>query len=260
MENTEKTQLYKWAKIALIALCVVLGISALIGLKFLRGVNPAYNSITVTGQGEAVGVPDVATFYFSVSAEAKEASLAQDAVNKKMEPMVKALKELGIEERDIKTADYSVYPKYVYGQVYCIQAPCSNQQKQDGYTANQSVTVKVRETANAGKAIQAATDNGATNISGLSFAIDDPDKLMNDAREDAIEDARDKAEVLADKLGVKLVRIVSYNEGGGGGVVMYATKEQSLGSSDAVSARPAPTLPTGENKVNLTVSVTYEIR
>ncbi len=258
MQNTELTQVFKWLKIVLIVLAVVLGVGALVGLKALRNTSPAYNSITVTGQGEAVGIPDVASFYFSVSADASTVAGAQSQVTTKMDAVLAALKKLGVEEKNIKTTDYSVYPKYTYNQIYCIRAPCpGTEQRQDGYTASHSVTVKLSDTELAGKALQAAGEQGATNLSGISFTIEDPDKLTEEAQEEAIKDAREKAEALAKDLGVKLVRVVSFSNGSGGGT-MYA--KDALGSVEAQSSNPAPRLPTGENKISLIVSVTYEIR
>jgi uncharacterized protein YggE len=96
-------------------------------------------------------------------------------------------------------------------------------------------------------------------VSGLTFTIDDEDKLNADARDKAIADAREKAEVLADQLGVSLVRIVGFSENDGGYTPMYMKREVALMSADAAGGA-APELPMGENKIISRVSVTYEIR
>lgn len=259
--NTQETQMemiYKWGKIVLIILAVFLGVKTLDGLKDLRELNPAYNSITVSGEGEVVVVPDLATFSFTVSADADQVSEAQSAVTSKMDTILASLKDMGIEEKDIKTTDYSVYPKYSYQEIYCITTPCpGGRQVQDGYTASHHVSVKIRKTEDAGKALALAGEKGATNLSQLSFTTDDPQQALNDARKEAIEDAREKAEELARELNVSLVRVVSFNDNTGPSY-FYAGAMDSR--AESAVALKAPTLPMGENKMKVEVSVTYEIR
>lgn len=255
MNNIE---IQKWGKIALIVLVILMGVLTVDRLKHLRAIDPAYNSITVSGTGEAFAVPDVATFSFSVSADAADVATAQSQVTTKMDAILAKLEALGIEDKDVKTTDYSAWPKYVYNQIYCIQAPCPPQQRQDGYTVSHTVTVKVRKTDDAGKALAAAGDAGATNLSGLNFTVDDTDKIAAEARAEAIEDAREKAEVLADELGVRLVRVVSFSDSSDGGPYPYYA-EAGRGGMDTV-AQKAPTLPAGQNKTSITVNITYEIR
>lgn len=260
MQTQEITEIYKWGRIVLIILAVFLGVYTLNGLKGLRDPNPVYNVITVSGEGEAVGVPDIASFTFSVSQDAATVALAQEGVTKKMDAIIAALKNLGIAERDIKTSDYSVYPKYNYEASPAIYPPYPGRQVQDGYTANHSVSVKVRDTAKAGEALAAAGNAGATNMSSISFTIDDPDLLVNEARAEAIADAKAKAEMLADELGVRLVRVMGYSDNMGGGPIPYYREGIGMGGDVSVTQAKAPTLPTGENKFTINVSVTYEIR
>lgn len=253
-------KILKWSQIVLIVLAIFLGAKILGVLKDLRDVNPAYNSISVNGEGEAVSIPDIATFSFTISADAKIVSDAQAQVTKKMDTVLSKLKSLGIEDKDIKTTDYSVWPKYTYEPMICSPTYCPpSRQVQDGYTASHSISVKIRKTEDAGKALSVVGDNGATNISGISFTVDDPEKIVNEARAEAIKDAKDKAKVLSKELGVRLVRVVSFYDNNGGGVMPYYA--EGLGG-DAVKsmAAPAPTIPTGENKVKANVTIVYEIR
>lgn len=244
----------------MIVLAIFLGILSLNGLKGLRNPNPVYNVITVNGEGEAVAVPDIASFTFSVSQDSATVAAAQEGVTQKMDAIIAALKNLGIAERDIKTSDYSVYPKYEYTTQPCSPTFCPpSRQMQDGYTATHSVSVKVRDTAKAGEALAAAGNAGATNLSSISFTVDDPDMIVNKARAEAIADAKEKAEMLADELGVKLVRIMGYSDNMGGGPMPYY-REVGMGGDMEVAQAKAPTLPAGENKYTISVSVTYEIR
>ncbi len=260
--NTKNLQdIYKWAWIVLIILAVFLGVETLASLKNLRNTSPSYNTITVTGEGEVFAVPDLATFSFAVSADAKTVSAAQEEVTKKVDAVLEAIRSLGVEEKDIKTTDYSVYPRYSYNQMPCTQFSCPpSRQTLEGYTASHNVTVKVRKTDDAGKILAAAGEKGATNLSGISFTIDDPEELKSEARAMAIKDAREKASVLTHDLGVKLVRVVSYSDSSNGGVVPYYREALGMGGADATAPAKAPNLPTGENKIQITVNVTYEIR
>lgn len=259
--NTEEFQkILKWGRVVIIVLAVFLAVEALGALKDLKGVNPAYNSISVTGEGEMVSIPDVATFSFSVSADAKVVSDAQEEVTTKMDAILLELEALGIEEKDIKTTDYSIWPKYTYQPTVCSPTYCPpGKQVEDGYTVSHSVYVKIRKTEDAGKALALVGDKGATNLSGISFAVDDPEKLLDEARALAIKDAKEKAKVLSKELGVRLVRVVSFYDNTGGGIPYYA---EGMGGDMMVksSAAPAPTIPIGENKSMVNVTVVYEIR
>ena len=192
--------------------------------------------------------------------EGKTVKEAQDKATVKMDLALAAMKALGIENKDIKTSGYNAYPKYENEQIVCITYPCPvGRQKIIGYEVNQNITVKVRKIDDAGKTIDAVTTAGASNVSGISFTIDDEDALTRDARKKAIEDAREKAKELAKDLDVRLVRIVNFSENGRG-YPMYFKTEASLGMGGADSAVPAPTLPVGENEIVSNVTITYEIR
>ncbi len=255
----EVRRLLKWGSWVVLVLGIFLAFQALGALKAWRTVSPAYNSISVNGKGEAVSVPDVAVFSFTVSADAKAVSDAQNSVTGKIDAILAELDTLDIEEKDIKTSDYSVWPKYKYEPVECSTGLCyPSRQIADGYTVSHSITVKVRKTDDAGKALSVVGTKGATNISGLNFTTDDPDMVMKEARDAAIEDAKEKAKELSKKLGVRLVRVVGYYDNNFGGYPMYG--EGMGGDMMKSSVASAPTLPVGENKTTANVTVTYEIR
>ena len=257
MQNPE---IIKWARIALIVLVIFLGVKSLGALKDLRNTDPAYNSISVSGEGEVVAVPDVATFYFSVSSDGKTASLAQEAVSAKMNTILTELKNQDIEEKDIKTTDYSVYPKYRYQSEPAIMMypPVPSRQVPDGYTATHSITVKIRDTEKSGAILTLTGEKGATYVSGLSFDIDDRDALVEEARALAIKDAREKAKLLSKELGIRLVRVVSFSDNSSGNPMPYYA--EGMGGDMMVKSSAAPVIPTGENKIKISVTVTYEIR
>lgn len=225
------------------------------------GSNPDVTStISVTGKGEIFATPDVATFNFGAIAEATSATAAQQSIVAKMKPALDYLKEKGVEEKDIKTISYNVYPKYESTGRPCTPYSCPEPANRiSGYEASQTVEVKVRNTELAGELISGVTDKGANNVSGLDFSVDDEELLLSEARKLAIDDAKSKAMVLAKDLDVKLVRIVQFTENMNGRPIYmkeYALTQDSAG----VGAPVAAPLPMGENKITTEVTITYEIR
>ncbi|MCR4281300.1 MAG: SIMPL domain-containing protein [Candidatus Kaiserbacteria bacterium] len=237
-------------------------ISELKGLRFIGSGVAATNTISVNGEGEVFAVPDTATFSVTVREKAKEVKDAQDAATKKGNNIIAYLKEGGVEEKDIKTVDYSVNPDYEWSQGVCPQAGYCPPGKQVlvGYQVSQTLSVKVRDTKKAGDLLSGVGSRGATEVSGLSFTIDDEDALKAEARDKAIAQAKEKAEVLAESLGVSLVRVVGFYENEGGRPIFYEKAALGMGMGGDSAVSPAPEIPVGENKIVSNVSVTYEIR
>ncbi len=229
-----------------------------------RDIN-SQTTISVSGDGEAYGAPDIASVSFSITQDAKTATEARQMVDAKMKKIHDFLTKAKIAEKDIKTTSYDLSPKYEWQQkqIVCIAYPCPQppgQQVLTGYTVTQSVEVKIHDLDNAGVLLGGLTDNGASNVSGLNFMVENPDGLQTKAREEAIGKAQAKAEQLAKDLHVKLVRIVSFNEGANY-PIYYARggMEMKAMSADA-GAPPVPNIPVGENKYTSNVTITYEIR
>lgn len=220
-------------------------------------------TISVSGEGEVLAVPDVGQFSFSVKAEAEAdtATVAQEESGVAINNILAYLREQGIEDKDIKTQNYNLYPRYRYEQRICPpNSYCpAGERVADGFEVTQTVSVKVRETDNAGAVIAGVGERGATNISSLNFIIDDVEALQEEAREKAIADAREKAERLAKELGVDLKRVVSFSEGGGYRPQYY--KESAVMAMDASGGGfSGAELPVGEESTKVTVNITYEIK
>jgi len=221
----------------------------------------ATNTITVSGEGEVFAVPDIATFSVTVLERANTVEPAQERASEKNNAIVAYLKEQGIAEKDIKTTDYNVYPRYEYGTASCREGYCPpGEQRLVGYEVSQTLTVKVRDTEKAGGLLSGVGSLGASSVSGLSFTVDDEDKLQNEARGLAIEDARTQAAELAKQLNVRLVRIVGFSENGYYPPMPYAARGAAMDMAVAQEAKLAPDLPVGENKIVSNVTVTYEVR
>lgn len=215
-------------------------------------------SISVRGEGEVFAKPDIGSFTFSVNAEGADAATAQNDSAKKINDIISSLQGAGVEEKDIKTQGYSLNPKYRYEPAGCpVGMYCPNNQVIDGYEVSQTVSVKVRDLDKAGSLITGVGELGATNISSLSFTIDDESSLKAEARELAIADAQAKADKLAKELGVKFVRITSYYEEDSYNPYGYASGDAMMSAREA---NVAPSLPTGENKTKSVVNITFEVR
>lgn len=247
-------------KLAALFLLVASVFVALIAIDRLVGLfeprPPVGNMITVDGEGKVTAIPDVATIDFTVSEDGDNASSAQDTAAKKINVALALMEDLGIEAKDIKTTSYSISPKYSYVQpCYSAVCPPTPASRIIGYTASQSIQVKVRKTADAGKVLSQLGDAGVNNLYGPNFTIDDMDALKAEARAEAIDAARGKAKALAKNLGVSLVRVTGFYENGG---PIYYGKAMGMGGDSA--AAPSISLPTGENEIVINVTVSYEIR
>lgn len=224
-----------------------------------RGNQPS-NTISVSGKGEVLAVSDIASLYVNLSKEGKTAKEAQNLLNESITKILNYLKDQKIEDKDIKSEYGGLNPKYSYEQqIVCLSYPCPiRDPKIIGYTATQSITIKVRVVDNASEIRTGLANIGVTDISGPTFSIDDEEIFKDQARSLAIVEAREKAKVLANKLGVKLGKVVSFSENSGGYYPMYESSKAMM--ADSVGSAPAPILPKGENKITSSVSITYEIR
>jgi uncharacterized protein YggE len=220
----------------------------------------APNVITVTGQGEVMAVSDIATVSFTLTKDASTSKQAQSDLNDQVTKVLSYLKTKKIDDKDIKSEYGGVNPKYGPSTpINCFAYPCPQPDaKIIGYTATQSITVKIRDVDTANDVRTGLTTVGVVNISGPNFSIDDEEVYTDQARSKAIADAREKAEKLARELGVHLGHVTSFSENGGGYPMMYAGK--SMMAQDIATSAPAPELPKGENKITSNVTITYEIR
>lgn len=258
----EKNKILKYFSGFMLILCIffiILALSALKNFKYIgKGVYPS-NVISVNGKGEVMAKPDIASFSFSVVEIGKTAMEAQDKATKKNNDALAVVKSLGVEEKDIKTTGYSIYPKYEYVQGICNGAVCNpGKQNLVGYEVNQTVEVKIRKIDTAGDALAKIGAVNVSNLSGINFVIDDMEALQAEARELAIKDAKEKVKTLSKNLGVKIKKITSYYENSD---PYYPTPMYGMGDMKAVSAeaRVAPEIPVGENQIISNITISYEI-
>lgn len=221
------------------------------------------NTISVIGEGEVTAIPDVANFSFSVIEEAKTVEQAQKLATEKMNAVLGFLNKEGINQSEIKTTGYNIYPRYEWWskEADCEDKLCPPTERQRvliSYEVSQNISVKLKNVELAGKILAGIGSFEVSNISGLNFDIDEKEELQRQARQEAIEKAQVKAKELAKDLGVKLGRMISYstNEGNDRGYA-YAEKAMfGMGGGDMT----APEIPVGENEIKIKVYMTYEIK
>ncbi len=228
--------------------------------RFIGSGTTATNTITVSGTGKAEVTPDVATVTFTVREDAATVALAQEEVNVKMNAAIDFVKKQNIEEKDIQTSNNSFYPKY--NQVApCYNYPCPQvAQKIVGYEVSRSVTVKIRAVDTAGAVIDGLASLNVTDLQGPTFTIDDEDAVRAEARAEAIEDARAKAEELAADLGVDIIRITGFSESGDGSYPPMYARMEAMDMAAGSAVKTTADLPVGENEYVANVTITYEIR
>ncbi len=248
----------KWSKVLkAIVLIVVLAAVAnwCFGPRYHGDFNRQPNTITVTGKGEVIVVPDMATISFGVSAENIDVSKAQTESATKINKIIAFLNTKGVDSKDIKTTNYNIYPRYDY--IKSAAMMYGGKQVLAGYTVSQSIEVKIRKIADAGSILTGVGEFGVTDISGLNFTLDGEDLKKEEARSLAIIDAQKQAKVLAKSLGVRLGDITSFSENAA--YPMYYAKAVAAPMMDS-GMGGGPALPAGENKITSNVSITYEIR
>ncbi|MFZ2694203.1 MAG: SIMPL domain-containing protein [Minisyncoccia bacterium] len=264
LNDVQKKRFFNAIVFTIALLAFFLGVKSLNTIKEYSYIgNGQYpsNVISVTGKGDVMTVPDTGLFSYSVVEEGKTVGIAQDKAAKKSNEIISALKTIGVEEKDIKTTGYNSYPKYDYSAYpICVNGYCPpSKQVLTGYEVNVTITVKVRKTADAGVALTKVGDLGASNISGLTFVVDDPDKAQAEARDEAIQDAKAKAKMLSKSLGVRLKRIINFYESGNQPVPYYGGAMMEVKAMGGDMAPTPPQLPVGENEVVSNVTITYEV-
>lgn len=211
-------------------------------------------TISVSGEGRAFVTPDIAQLSVGVqTGRQPTAAAAMERLKTNMDAVIAAVKAQGIEDKDINTQSFYLSPVYDW---------TTGGQIPRGFEANQSLSIKVRDLDKVSDILGATTAAGANQSGGVQFTVDDPEAKRAEARQEAIDKAQAKAEVLAGQLGVKLGKILNFSEGYGGGPIppMYYSREAyGVGGADMAEEKAAVQLPVGEQEVNLSVTITYEI-
>jgi len=201
-------------------------------------------AISVTGEATVSVPPDLAQVDGGVTSEAKTAREASEANNAAMGKVLLALKAASIQEKDIQTSRLSLQPQYAPNR--------AGPSAVVGYRASNRVTIKVRDVSKAAGVIDTLVGAGANEIGGIHFMVSQASKLLDEAREKAVADARRKAEIYARAAGVTLGAPLSISEEGNAPPVPYRRMAAGM-----VAAAPVAQ---GEETLSVTVSVSWAIK
>lgn len=222
-------------------------------------VNPSQNQVTISGRGKVEYKPDTATVTLGVQVD--KAPTAENALlqlNEKMNRIIVAEEALGISKDKIQTKNYSLSPQYDYKDGITSVS---------GYTASQQLAIKVEGIAEStellGRAISEASRSGANQVLGISFETADIEKLKQQARVLAIQDAKAKSVAMAKAAGVKLGEITNWYEN-----ILYSPDMQNypgaygMGGEGLAStkATPQPQVPSGTQEIVIEMNVSYEVK
>lgn len=204
------------------------------------------DTIAIAAEGKVTARPDIASISAGVMTEKKTVVEAQKENTAKMNAIIAKIRSFGVSDDDVKTTNYSIYPQYDW---------VNNRQVERGFQVSQNVEVKVRDLAKIGDILAAVGELGANQVGGVTFTIDEPEELRQQARLKGLEAAKKKAQALADAAGVKLGKVVGFSESEGyTPSPMYYAKAEGMGGGSA-----APSIESGSQDVIVNVSVMYEI-
>jgi uncharacterized protein len=206
-------------------------------------------TLSAAGQGTVKASPDIAYVTLGVITENTNAKTTQQSNAAAMDKITAAVKAAGIKSEDIKTVNYSIYPKYDYQKD-------TGESKITGYTVNNSIQVTVRDITKAGNIIDLAAQNGANTSSQISFGLSNYEKYYNEALKLAVETAKNRAATMADALGLKLGSPASVTENGG-----YAPPPIHYGFNGGIAKAEdsvATPISAGSLEIQASVGLTYE--
>jgi uncharacterized protein len=197
--------------------------------------------VTVTGEATVAVAPDTAMIRLGVGTQEKTAREASEANARQMTGVLAAIKDTGVADRDIQTSRLSLQPQYDPNK--------SGTARLTGFQASNQVTVRIRDIDKLPTVLDRAITAGANEMSGIEFVVSEQSKLLDQARDDAIADARRKADLYAKAAGAKLGRVVSITEEGS------APPPRPI---QALRAGAVPIAP-GEQTLRAIVTVSYEL-
>jgi hypothetical protein len=247
--------LYKSIRIAPIILVLVL---LIVGCASGNGTGLTEERLTlsVTGYGQASGTPDLANAQLGVSIVDADIGQAINEANATIERITDAVVAQGVSSNDVLTSNYSVWSEDVYDPQTGLPTG------ETRYRVDINLAVTVRDVHRLGDLITVGLDAGATNISGINFTIDDTAALEAEARSKAIADVRDRAEKLAQGLGMTLGNPISVGEGSAGApgpIYSYGLKgDIGLGGGGVGAGMPS-TLSPGQTTIGVQVTIIYEL-
>ena len=246
--DTQTCSAHKHVGVHILAV-LLLGGAYVLG-QFINGQDLSRPVISVQGQAKVSAAPDIAVLNFGVQTGRQQtAQKAMGILSSKMNAVAQGVKGLGIEEKDISTQNLWLNPSYDYKDGRRIET---------GYEANQNLQVKVRDLSQLSAVLDSVVSEGANQVGGVSFTIDDPEELKDQGRTEAIADAQEKAVALAATLGKELGKMKGYYEGGTDeSMPMPTMRMEAMGIGGGGGGPP---IPSGEQEMIVSVTLMYELR
>jgi len=209
--------------------------------------------IWVSGVGVVTLEPDIAFLTLGVEAQASTVAQARAEAAAAMDAVFASLKANGVEDKDIRTTNFSIYPQYTY--------PRDAEPVLTGYRVNNQVSVKVRDLDSIGEVIDDVADAGGDNtrINGIRFSIDDDSEAQVQARELAVNAAIAKAEQFAELTDVTLGKLMYISESGGGVVYPERAYEGEMYLKADMSSVPTTSISGGEMEVRISIQAVFGI-
>jgi uncharacterized protein YggE len=209
-------------------------------------------TVTVQGQGKVAAVPDVATLVVEATQEGAALDKVTVLVRQQMTKVLAAMKAQGVADRDLQTIAYQVQPKYEYDK--------NRNPKPSGYRVTNRLQVKVRDLEKVGKILSAAIDSGANNVVGPDFDVDNPRQLEREAQKLAVQEARARAELLAQTAGAALGSVQTIQPLDSPVWPMPKHGMVRAMSMAAVADSAPEPVAAGEQVITANVSVTFELK
>jgi uncharacterized protein YggE len=205
----------------------------------------------VQGTGKTTATADIAKVDLGIQETGSNLKEVQDSVNKKSQTLTAGIKKLGIAEKDIKTSYYNAYPQYDYS---------SSVKRITGYRVSTGYEITVRDFTKINELIASATNLGANSIGDVNFSLSDDIKnqKLQEAREQAVSEAKNKASGLAKAAGITLGKIINVSE-------VSPSNDRALmlpASGGGTEEKPAtpPSVQPGTTEINVVISLSYEVR
>lgn len=200
-------------------------------------------SLQISVDSEVRSAPDLAVLSAGVMTMAATAQAAMSDNARQMSAMMAALKKAGIAEKDIQTAGINLSPQFRYRDN---QAP-----ELTGYQASNMVEVRVRALDRIGTTLDALVAQGANQINGPTFTVQNADALLDQARADAVKKGLARAEVYARAAGLKVIRLTAISEGAAAAPPMPMLRQSAM-------AMEASNTPVAPGQVGLTASIVMQ--
>ncbi|EAR50155.1 hypothetical protein OG2516_15744 [Oceanicola granulosus HTCC2516] len=201
-------------------------------------------TISVAGHGEISVTPDMATVRLGVTAQSKAADAAVDEMSTALAAVLDRLAEADIAPADIRTGSLRLSPNLT-------DYSSSRSSRIDGFTASSILTVRVRDLDIIGEVLDAVIGDGANELQGIEFGLQDPEPVLNEARREAVANGRAKAELFADAAGVALGELLSLSEAGAGSGPPMPMMEARVASVPVAE---------GEIAISADVSMVFQVR